>query len=324
MKQRLVFSALTLGTLALLFACAATRAQEYPIKTIRAIVPWGPGGGTDIAARVVGQKLTERWGQQVIVDNRGGAFGNIGTELASRAAPDGYTLLIHSISMVINPSLFTKLPYDPVKDFAPVAIIAPTYILMITHPSVPANSVRDFIRLAKQRPDTLVLASTGIGTASDLSGEMFKNLAGIKAVTVPYKGTGQALAEVIAGQASFSFMDMIAVSSFVKSGRVRVLAVVTPKRIPQFPEVPTLVESGVSWDALGWTGLYVPARTPKPIIDKLNSEVRNILRLSDVQEKLASDGNDFGANTPEYFAAFIKSEIAKWANAVKISGRRVE
>lgn len=323
--ERLALSASMLAAVILPGLCDNTLAQEYPTKTIRVIVPYVPGGGTDIAARVIGHKLTERWGQQIVVENRGGAGGNIGTELASRAAPDGYTYLINSAGpMVINPSLFAKLPFDPVKDFAPVALLAPTYYLLITHPSVPTKSVRELIALAKQRPDRLVLASPGIGTPPDLTGEMFKNLADIKAVSVLYKGTGQALAEVVAGQASFMFCDVIAAISFVKSGRVKPLAVATPKRIGQFPEVPTLAEAGVPWDALGWTALFLPAGAPAPIIRKLSSEVRSILKLPDVQERLGNDGSDFGENTPEYLAAYVKSETAKWAKVVKVSGRRVE
>ena len=322
--QRRFISSLA-SSVALLLAHVPALAQEYPTKPIRVVVPLAPGGGTDIAARVTGQKLTERWGQQVIVDNRPGAGGNIGAEIVARAAPDGYTLLVSSPSaVVINPWVFSKLPYDPVKDLTPVVMLAPTYYVLITHPSVPAKSVRDLIDLARKNPGKLVLASGGLSAPSDLMGEMFKNLAKIDAVTVQYKGGGQAIADLIGGQASMMFADMIAAAPYVSSGRVRLLAVATAKRMPQLPEAPTLIESGIAYDAIGWSGMFAPARTPAAVVNKLNTELRSILKLPDVQARLASDGSAFGANTPESLAAFIKSELAKYATAVKVSGRRLD
>jgi tripartite-type tricarboxylate transporter receptor subunit TctC len=313
-----------LATLALLSISALAAAQDYPSKPIRVIVPLAPGGGTDLAARVTAQKLTERWGQQIIVDNRPGAGGNIGTELVARAAPDGYTLLVtNPAPIVVNPWLFAKLPYEP-KDLTPVVMLAPTYYVLITHPSVPARSVRELIGVAQRQPGKLVLASGGLGAPSDLMGEMFKSLAKIDAVTVQYKGGGQAIADVIAGQASMMFADMIAAMPYVNAGRVRLVAVATARRMPKLPQVPTLVEAGVPYDAIGWSGMFAPARTPARVIDKLNGELRGILKLQDVKEKLASDGSDFGANTPESLAAFVKSELAKYQNAVKVSGRRLD
>jgi tripartite-type tricarboxylate transporter receptor subunit TctC len=303
----------------------APLAQEYPTKPIRMIVPLVAGGGTDIAARVTGQKLTERWGQQVIVDNRPGGGGNIGTEIVARAAPDGYTVLVTNPGpIVVNPWLFAKLPYDPAKDFVPVAMLAPTYYVLITHPSVPGNSVRDLIQAAQKQPGKLVLASGGIGAPSDLLGEMFKSLAKIDAVTVQYKGGGQAIADVIAGQASMAFADMIAAMPFVSAGRVKLLAVITAKRMAKLPGTPTLTESGVPYDTIGWSGLFVPARTPGAVVTKLNAELLGILKLPDVQERLASDGSDFGANTPQSLAPFIRAELAKYQTAVKVSGRRLD
>ena len=289
------------------------------------VVPLAPGGGTDIAARVTGQKLTERWGQQVIVDNRPGAGGSIGGEIVSRAAPDGYTLLVTSPSaVVINPHVFAKLSYDPVKELVPVVMLAPTYYVLITNPSVPAKSVRELIDFARKNPGKLVLASGGLSSPSDLMGEMFKNLAKIDAVTVQYKGGGQAIADTIAGQASMMFADMIAAAPYVGPGRVRQLAVATAKRMPQLPDLPTLHEAGVPYDAIGWSGMFAPARTPPAVIAKLNTEFRSILKLPDVQAKLASDGSAFGPNTPESLAVFVRNELAKYATAVKVSGRRAE
>ena len=306
-------------------AHATAYAQEYPSRPIRVVVPLSPGGGTDIAARVTGQKLTERWGQQVIVDNRPGGAGTIGAEIVTRAAPDGYTLLVTSPSaVVINPWVFSKLAYDPVKELTPVVMLAPTYYVLIAHPSVPAKSVRELIDFARKNPGKLVLASGGLSAPSDLMGEMFKNLAKIDAVTVQYKGGGQAIGDVIGGQASIMFADMIAASPYVAPGRVRLLAVATAKRMPQLPEVPTLIESGVAYDAIGWSGMFAPTRTPQSVVTKLNTELRSILKLPDVQARLASDGSAFGANTPESLAAFIKSELAKYQTAVKVSGRRME
>jgi tripartite-type tricarboxylate transporter receptor subunit TctC len=320
--MRTVSSILTI--FALLAIGAAVSAQEYPIKAIRVIVPLAPGGGTDLAARVTGQKLTERWGQQVIVDNRPGAGGNIGAEMVARAAPDGYTLLVTNPGpVVVNPWMFAKLPYDP-NDLAPVVMLAPTYYLLIMHPSVPATSVGELVQVARKQPGRLVLASGGLGAPSDLMGEMFKNLAKIDAVTVQYKGGGQAIADVIGGQASMMFADMIAAMPYVNAGRVRLIATATAKRMPNLPNVPTLVESGVPYDAIGWSGMFAPARTPAAVVTKLNSELRAILKLPDVQEKLASDGSDFGANTPQSLTTFVKSELLKYQNAVKVSGRRLD
>ena len=312
-------------SVALLAAHPTALAQEYPSRPIRVVVPLSPGGGTDIAARVTGQKLTERWGQQVIVDNRPGAGGTIGAEIVARAAPDCYTLLVSSPSaVVINPWVFPKLPYDPAKDLVPVVMLAPTYYVLITHPSVPVKSVRELIDFARKNPGKLVLASGGLSAPSDLMGEMFKNLAKVDAVTVQYKGGGQAIADVIGGQASMMFADMIAAAPYVGPGRVRLLAVATVKRMPQLPAVPTLIESSVDYNAIGWSGMFAPARTPPAAVTKLNTELRGILKLPDVQARLASDGSAFGANTPESLAAFIKTELAKYATAVKVSGRRLD
>ncbi len=323
MQSPRILSILT--AVALLSVSATPLAQNYPAKPIRMIVPLAPGGGTDIAARITGQKLTERWGQQVIVDNRPGAGGNIGAEIVSRATPDGHTLLVSNPGpIVVNPWLFSKLPFDPAKDFTPVVMLAPTFYVLITNPSVPANSVRELIQFAQKQPGKLVLASGGFGAPSDLMGEMFKILAKVDAVTVQYKGGGQAIADVLGGQASMFFADMIAAMPYVSAGRVKLLAVATAKRMPKLPDVPTLVESGIAYDAIGWSGMFAPSRTPAAVVMKLNTELRSILKLPDVQEKLASDGNDFGANTPQSLAAFIGSESAKYRAAVKASGRRLD
>jgi len=301
-------------------AAFAVHAQDYPSKPIRAIVPFAPGGGVDIATRTVGQKLSDRWKQQVIVDNRAGANGNIGAEIASRAPADGYTLLFGSTGpMAINPTLYANLPFDPIRDFESVIMVAPTYYLLVTHPSVPATSLAEIIQLAKGGTYRLTLASAGIGSPGHLSGEM------LNFVHVPYKGTGPALADVIAGQASMIFTDMIAGLSYIQAGRLKLIAAATPRRLPKLPNTPTLAESGVpGYDAMAWTGMFVPAGTTKALIDKLNGEFKAIINMPDVQERIAADGKDFGANTPQYAGIYLKSEIAKWAKVIKASGATAE
>ncbi|MGZ5171101.1 MAG: Bug family tripartite tricarboxylate transporter substrate binding protein [Burkholderiales bacterium] len=327
MKRLLPFFAHVLLAVALTAPVSASPQSTavYPAKPIRMIVPISPGGSTDVAARIVAQKLTERWNHQVIVDNRPGAGGNIGTEIVSRAAPDGYTLLVTSPGpIVVNQWLFSKLSFDPAKDLVPVTMLAPTFLVMAVHPSVPAHSVRELIEASRKMPGKLVLASGGIGVPSDLMGEMFKNLTKIDAVTVQYKGGAPAMADVVGGQASMIIGDMITAMPFVNAGRVRLLAACTAKRIPALPNVPTLIESGVPLDATAWIGLFAPSRTPPAIVGKIGAELRSTLKLPDVQEKLASDGTDFGANTPQSLVQFIASESEKYRTAVKVSGRRLD
>lgn len=305
---------------------ATAQEQNYPNRPIRLIAPYPPGGGVDIASRVVGQKLTERWGQQVIVDNRSGANGNIGTEIVARAAPDGYTLLMGAAGPItMNMWLYQKLPFDPVKDFALVARVAPTYYLLVVHPSIAAKSVKDLVALAKANPGKLTFASPGIGGPPHLAGELLKNLTGVDMVHVPYKGAGPALADVVSGQVSFMFVDMIAALPHAKTGRLRALAISTARRNARAPEVPTVAESGApGFEVLGWSGLLAPAGTPRTIVGKLNAEVVKLLQLPDVQERLAADGAEFGTNTPEEFSVFVRSEIAKWEKVIKASGARAD
>lgn len=305
---------------------ATAQEQNYPNRPIRLIAPYPPGGGVDIASRVVGQKLTERWGQQVIVDNRSGANGNIGTEIVARAAPDGYTLLMGAAGPItMNMWLYQKLPFDPVKDFALVARVAPTYYLLVVHPSIAMKSVKDLVALAKANPGKLTFASPGIGGPPHLAGELLKNLTGVDMVHVPYKGAGPALADVVSGQVSFMFVDMIAALPHAKTGRLRALAISTARRNARVPEVPTVAESGApGFEVLGWSGLLAPAGTPRTIVGKLNAEVVKLLQLPDVQERLAADGAEFGTNTPEEFSVFVRSEIAKWEKVIKASGARAD
>ena len=305
---------------------ASGLAQTYPQKAVRLIAPYPPGGGVDVASRVLGQKLTERWGQQVIVENRGGANGNIGAELAARAAPDGYTLLMGAAGPItMNTWLYQKLAFDPVKDFTPVVLVAPTYYVLVVHPSLQAKSVKELVTIAKANPGKLTFASPGVGGPPHLATELLKSLTGADMVHVPYKGTGPALSDLIGGQVSFMFADMIAVLPQVQAGKLRALAISSGRRNSRVPALPTVAESGApGFEVLGWSGLMAPSGTPPAVVTKLNTDVKAALALPDVQEKLASDGKDFGENTPEQFAAFIRSELAKWGKVVKASGARAE
>ncbi len=305
---------------------ASALAQSYPSRPIRAIVPYAPGGGTDVAARPVAIRLSERLGQQIVVDNRAGANGNIGTEIAARAQPDGYTLLFGSTGpQAINPSLYANLPFDMVKDFAPVAMISQAIYLLVVNPGLPAATVSEFIQVAKSGNHKLVQASSGIGSPAHLAGEMLKIMTQADFVHVPYKGGGPAAAAVIAGEANFMFIEITVGTPFINAGRLKLIAAATPKRVSKLPNIPTMAEAGLKgFDVTGWTALFTPVGTPRPIIDRLNSEVRSVLKLADIKERLAIDGSEFGDNAPEYLGTLLKEEIAKYAKLVKVSGARVE
>lgn len=317
-----------LGALGATLACMSVLAQSdlYPSRPIRIIVAYPPGGGVDIAARVIGQKLTEAFGQQAIIDNRGGAGGNIAMDLAARAQPDGYTLIMTAAGpTAINVSLYGKLSFDPIRDFAPVARVASTIYALVVHPSVEARSVKELLALAKARPGKLTFASTGIGGPPHLAGELLKTMTDVNLVHVPYKGTGPALSELIGGQVTMMFSDAIAASPHINAGKLRGLAVSSPKRFALTPNLPTVAEAGVpGYAAVGWTVLLAPAGTPRAIIRKINTEVVRVLPLPEVKEKLAGDGSEFGKNTPEELGVFIREEIAKWGKVIKASGARAD
>jgi tripartite-type tricarboxylate transporter receptor subunit TctC len=314
--------------LAALLACVAdgALAQGYPAKPIKIVVPFTPGGTTDVLARAVGQKLTANWGQPVVIDNRPGAGGNIGSEVVAKAAGDGYTLLMGTISTHgINPSLYTKLPFDAVKDFAPVSLVARVPNVLVLHPSVPANSVKELIALAKAKPGQLNFASSGNGTSIHLSGEMFKTMAGVQMSHIPYKGSAPALTDLLGGQVSLMFDNMPTALPHVKAGRLKALAVTTAKRSPALPELPTVAESGLpDFEATSWFGVLAPAATPKEIVSKLSGEIAKILKTPDVQAQLSGQGAEPVGSTAEEFATHIKSEMAKWAKVVKESGARID
>ena len=300
-------------------------AQSYPARPIRMIVAYPPGGGTDIVGRMMGQKLGENLGQTVVVDNRGGATGNIGTEIAARATADGYTLLMGNVAPnAINVSLFKKLPFDPVKDFAPVSLVAVTPNILVVQPSSPVKTVKDLIALAKSKPGTLNFPSAGVGSSSHLAGEMLKSMAGIDMVHVPYKGGGPALVALLSGQVQLMFATLPAAMPHVKSGKLRPVAVTTSHRSQALPELPTIAESGVpGYEAATWYGLLAPAGTPKAIVDRLHAEIVKIL-ATDTRQRLAAQGFEPAGTTPAEFAGYIKSEIVKWGKVIKDAGIRPE
>lgn len=302
----------------------AQSAASYPNKAVRFIAPFPPGGSTDLLARLVALKLSEAWGQQVIVENRGGAGGTIGVELAARAAPDGYTIVMgHVGTFGFNPTLYPKLPYDAIRDFAPITVLATVPNGMAVHPSLPVKTAGNFVALARAKPGELLYASGGSGSASHLAGEYFKLLTKINMVHVPYKGTGPAMISMISGQTTMTITGMVALMPHVKSGRLKLLGVATMKRLSIMPEIPTINESGVpGYDANQWYGVLTQAAVPRDIVMKLNSEIVKVLARSDVKERLAADGAEPVANTPEQFAAHIKAEIARWAPVVKASGAK--
>lgn len=299
----------------------AVAADIYPVRPIRMIVAYPPGGGTDQVGRVMADQLAQQLGQNVVVDNRGGATGNIGTELAARAVPDGYTLLMGNVAPnAVNVSMFRKLGFDPVKDFAPISLVAVTPNILVAHPSVPVKTVKDLVALAKAKPGVLNFPSAGVGSSSHLAGEMLKSMAGIDMVHVPYKGGGPALIATIAGQVQIMFATMPAAMPHVKSGKVRPVAVTTAKRSLAMPDLPTIAESGVpGYEAATWYGLLAPARTPKPVIDRLHGETVKIL-AGPTRQRLEAQGFEPDGGTPAAFAAYIKSEIAKWAKVIRTAG----
>jgi tripartite-type tricarboxylate transporter receptor subunit TctC len=293
---------------------------------VRFIVGFTPGGPSDIIARALGQKLTELWAQQVVIENRPGAGGNIAAEIAAKSAPDGATWLLGNNSILAtNQSLYAKLAYDPVKDFAPVALVAIQPNILVVNPGVPANSVKELIALAKAKPGQLNYASSGSGAAAHLAGELFKAMAGVEMLHVPYKGAQPALTDVIAGRAQLMFATSASVIPYVKAGRLRALAVTTAQRSATVPELPTLSEAGVpGFEALTWHGVVVPSATPAPLVERLNRDIVNALRAPDLRARLESLGAELATGTPRDFAEYIAREIPKWAKVVKDSGARAE
>jgi tripartite-type tricarboxylate transporter receptor subunit TctC len=309
----------------LIFAMGA-RGEEYPTRPIRLVVPFTPAGATDILARIIGQNLSQAWGQQVVVDNRPGAAGNIGTELVAKAPPDGYTLLMCTVSTHgINPSLYKKIPYDAVKDFAPVSLVALVPNVLEVNPAVEAKTVAELIALAKKNPGKLNFASSGSGTSVHMSAELFKLLAGLDIVHVPYKGSAPALTDLLGGQVDLMFDNLPASLSHIKAGKLRPLAVTSAHRSPALPEVPTMAEAGIEgYEATAWFGVLAPAGTPRPIVEKLAAEIAKGLKTPAGKAALADQGAEAVGGTPDEFGVFIKAELEKWAKVVKASGAQVD
>ena len=317
---------LACALLLLALICTAAGAQTaYPSKPIRLLVGYPPGGATDIVARILAQKLGERLGQPVVVDNLPGAGGIIATDKAAKAAPDGYTLLLANTAHGINPSLYKSLPYDAVASFAPVIKVADLTLVLVVNPAFPARSVRELIALAKARPGELHYASSGVGQSLHLAAELMKSMAGVDIVHVPYKGSAPARADLLAGQVEMMFESAIGVMPFVQAGRLRALGVSGAQRSPAMPDVPTLSEAGVAgYEASGWLGILAPAGTPAAIVASLNADMNAVLRQADVSGLLADNGADVAGGSPDQFAAFVATEIAKWAKVVKATGIKPE
>jgi tripartite-type tricarboxylate transporter receptor subunit TctC len=306
-----------------LFSAGPSFAQQYPSKPVRFIVPFAPGGPADIQARLIGPKLTETWGQPVVVENRAGGNTIIATELTARSDPDGHVVQVISAGFAINVSLYSKLPYDSVRDFAPVTQLTSGPAIVVVHPSLPARSIKELIQLARSRPGQLTYASAGL--PSQLAVELFKVMTGTDLVHVPYKGAAPAMIDLIAGHVQVSFPTIIGALSHVRSGRLRALATTGAKRAPAAPDLPTMIEAGVpGYVAANWFGTAVPAKTPPAIVAKLSQEIARALRLPDVSERLLSQGMEPTSSTPEEFSAYIRSEMTKWAKVVKASGAKAE
>ena len=302
-----------------------TAQNSYPTRPIRIIVPSAPGGGTDYTARTIAHKLTEAVGQTVVVENRPGAAGNIGAEIAAKATPDGYTLVMPITSFAMNPHLYKKLPFDTVNDFAPITLAALAPLYLVVSPSVPAKNVSELIALAKAKPGQLNYANSGNGTSAHLAGELFKKMAGVDLVSVPYKGGGPAVIDVVAGRVQIYFSTIPAALAQVQAGKLRGLAVTSPKRVNLMPDVPTVAESGLpGYEIVGWFGLFAPAGTPKPAVARLNKEINEILRTPDAQKRFASEGLVPGGGTPEQLGKFVRSEIEKWGALIKQIGLQAQ
>jgi tripartite-type tricarboxylate transporter receptor subunit TctC len=304
---------------------AAPQPASYPSKPVRFIVPWPAGGGTDVFARAIGQKLQDALGQPFIVDNRSGASGNIGASVVAKASADGYTIMIGTITLATNPGLYSSLDFDATKDLATVTLIADIPHVLVVNPAVPAHSVAKLIALAKSKPGKLSYASAGVGSPFHIAAELFKSTAGVDILHVPYKGGAPAITDVIGGHADITFANLVAVYSQIQNGQVRALAVTTGKRSPALPDVPTLAEAGLmDYAFASWFGILAPAGTPPAIIKKLNSEIVRVLRSPEISERLSKEGADLIASSSEEFSSYLKNETAKWSGLLQAAGIRAD
>lgn len=306
-------------------ALAQAQAPAWPAKPVKIIFGFPPASATDVIARAVGAKLQERWGQPVVIDNRPGAGGNLGSEIAARQPADGYTIFFGTVANAISVSLYSKLNYDYLKDFTPITLVATTPLVLVANADFPAKSVRELIAFAKANPGKVNFGSGGVGTSNHLAGEMFKSATGTDLVHVPYKGTPAAHTDLLSGQISLMWDNIVAVTPHIRSGKLRPIAVTSAQRATSLPDVPTMAEAGLAgFEAVSWIGALVPAGTPKPIVDRIHTDLVAVLRMPDVHEKLAASGAVLVGNTQEQFAEWNRREIAKWSKAVKDSGARAD
>ncbi len=313
--------AVTLTAVALAVASAGIEAQNYPTRPIRLVVASSAGGGSDLLARTLGVKMSEDLGQQIVVDNRGGASGVIGTDIVAKALPDGYTLLIIQPSLTINPSMIRKLPYDAAKDFTPISLVVDAAQIIVVNATVPAKNVKELIALAKAKPGGLIFGSPGVGTSPHLTAELFKLKAGVDMPQVLFKGAGPAYVSLISGEVAAMVSTVLSALSHVKSGKIRALAVTTKKRTAVLPDLPTMMESGVpDFDTSQWFGILGPARTPRAIVDRLNQSIARSSTSPDVKARFAAEGVEVVNSSPEEFAAVIKRELVQWAEVIKAAG----
>jgi tripartite-type tricarboxylate transporter receptor subunit TctC len=313
-----VFAVLTTAT-------ASAAAQTYPTRAVRLVVAYAPGGSNDLLARAMAPKLIEAWKQPVIIDNRPGGGTVIGTDLVAKAMPDGYTLLVTPPAFVINPGLIKKLPYDSLRDFAPISLLNINPQLLIVNPSVPAKNVKELIALAKSRPGMLNYSSSGSGGANHLSGELFKFMARIQIVHVPYKGNAPSMTALVSGEVDFAFNSMPSSLPLIKAGRLRPIAVTSSHRSTALPQVPTVAEAGLpGYEAVAWTGLSAPAKTPRELVERINSAVVAIVRAGEFQETLKAEGSEAVASSPDQFAAFLRTEIGKWQKIIDVAGVKAD
>ena len=318
-KSHALVAAIAIG-----LTCGAS-AQSFPSKTVRLIVPFPPGGGTDVVSRMLGQKLTEMWGQQLIIDNRPGASMMIGHELGAKAPPDGYTLVMSSNNHTINPSVYKTIPYDTVKDFAPVTLVGRSPLVLVVHPSLPVRSTKDLIALAKSKKGELTYASSGSGGPLHMAGELFKLRAGVDMTHVPYKGSGPAETDLVGGHVQVLFAGPVSASGHIKAGKMKPLAVTSVKRSRTFPNLPTISEEALpGYEAGIWWGLLAPAATPREVINKLNADFVKVLQMPDTQQKLLSQGGEPVGSTPAEFQKMIVTEIAQWAKVVKAANIKAD
>ena len=309
----------------LLFACGASAAQSFPAKPVRIIVAFPPGGGTDIVARTMGPRLTEIWGQSVVVENRAGASGVIGTEVAARSAPDGYTLFMGTLgNFTANQYLYPKMPVDPLRDFAPLTQVVAVHFVMIAHPSLPAKSVKDLIALAKAHPGQINYSSSGPGGAPHLGVELFKSMTGVNLVHIPYKGSGPSFVDLLAGQVTLTCDSLLQSLPYIKAGRLRALGVLGSKRTALLPDVPTVGETVRGYDLTNWFGLAAPAATPRELVNRIYGDLSKVMQQTDFRERISKMGADVVGSTPDQFGAFMKSESAKWGKVIREANIKAE